>query len=66
MPNEQKPSRKKRRKHLRISHGKPVRVTAPGWVYLSADGRHITYTADAQPIDSAATDKLQFPADTGR
>lgn len=60
MPNDNQP-RKKRRRHLRIGHGAPVRVTAPGWVYLNADGRHITYTADAVPLDPATATRLQFP-----
>lgn len=60
MPNEQKP-RHKRRKRYPIDHGKPVRVTGPGWVYLTRDGQHIQFTADSNPIDHSVLPRLQFP-----
>lgn len=66
MPNEKKPNRKKRYRY-KITKDRSVRVTGPGWVVLSEDGKTVRFTADrqhepGQPIDQSSSVRLQFPA----
>jgi uncharacterized membrane protein len=60
MPNEQKPKRKRFR--YKIDNDRRVRVTGPGWVWLTPDKKHVRYVPDAGPIDPASSTKLQFHA----